>query len=127
MKPYLFTLALIGLAGLTTFAQDNNKLRKDVTYSVHNYKHGNKAAVARTWSDQKAVSVPAPGTVAGPIANYKHPMPGTQPSAGVTVEHTPEMDVAVRNYKMQGASTSAQPKSEMATKDKKTTVTTGND
>lgn len=33
-------------------AQPENKLRKDPTYSIHNYKHPNKAIAARAWESE---------------------------------------------------------------------------
>lgn len=106
MKKYLFVLALSGLSILTVSAQDDSKVRKDVTYSTHNYKHPNKAAAARQWEAKKSVAVSAPVLTSGPIASYKHSVPGAVPAGGVVVPHTPEMDVAVRNYKIQRVSES---------------------
>jgi|GEM_PF-3393521 len=34
------------------FAQTENKLQKDPTYSIHNYKHPNKATAARAWQSE---------------------------------------------------------------------------
>lgn len=34
------------------FAQTENKLQKDPTYSIHNYKHPNKAVAARAWQSE---------------------------------------------------------------------------
>lgn len=114
MKTTLFIIALIGLTVSTAFAQDDRKLRSDGTYSVHNYKHSNKAATARKWSAQVSVPVSAPTTVTGPVANYKQPVPGQLPTGGVTVPHTPLEDVALRNYKIQRVN-QAQSASQKAT------------
>lgn len=34
------------------FAQTENKLQSDPTYSIHNYKHPNKAVAARAWQSE---------------------------------------------------------------------------
>ncbi len=34
------------------FAQTENKRQNDPTYSIHNYKHPNKAAAARAWQSE---------------------------------------------------------------------------
>jgi hypothetical protein len=103
MKRISLIAAITGLLFVTASAQaqDDRKVRNDHTYSTHNYKHGNKAAAARQWESKSGASVRAPGSVTGPVANYKHPRPGTIPTGGVVVPHTPETDVALRNYKIQ--------------------------
>ncbi|AUD04237.1 hypothetical protein [Spirosoma pollinicola] len=106
MKTYLFVLAFSSLLVLTASAQDNRKLRKDHTYSTHNYKHPNKSTAARQWEKPSGVVVQTPGLSTGPLANYKHPVPGAASMGGVVVPHTPDMDVAVRNYKIQRVSVS---------------------
>ena len=100
MKTYLFILTLIGLSTLTTQAQDDRKVRNDVTYSINNYKHPNKAAAAMKWANPKGVPVAAPKAVSGPIANYKQQIPGTEPTGGVVASHTSQPDI-YRNYKIQ--------------------------
>ena len=45
---FLLTTAL----SLKTLAQPENKLRNDPTYSIHNYKHPNKATAARAWQSE---------------------------------------------------------------------------
>ena len=117
MKTYLFVLAFSSLSFLSASGQDDRKLRNDPTYSTHNYKHPNKAATARQWKKQSGVVVQVPKPSQGPLANYKHPVPGALPQGGVVVPHTPEMDVAVRNYKDQripSARPSTQPASVVA-------------
>ncbi|CAN5203442.1 hypothetical protein BH09BAC4_BH09BAC4_49490 [soil metagenome] len=113
MKTYLFVLAFSGLSFLTASAQDDRKLRNDPTYSTHNYKHPNKAATARQWENKSGVVVQPPKLSRGTPANYKHSVPGSLPQGGVVVPHTPEMDVAVRNYKNQRIP-SARPASQPA-------------
>ena len=120
MKTYLFVLALSGLSMLTASAQDDAKLRRDVTYSTHNYKHPNKAAKARQWEAKQGVAVNPPGLNQNPMASYKHSVPGASPVGGVVVSHTPETDVSLRNYKIQRVSLSrpaAQPVSKAIDKE----------
>ncbi|GAB3689786.1 hypothetical protein GCM10027592_06560 [Spirosoma flavus] len=104
MKKYIVIAVLSTLTILNASAQDDTKLRRDVTYSTHNYKHANKAAAARQWSNKKGVTVNAPTLNQGPAVSYKHQAPGTAPVGGVVTTHTPERDVAVRNYKIQRVS-----------------------
>lgn len=106
MKTYLFVLVLSAFSLLTASAQDDATLRRDGTYSTHNYKHPNKAAKARQWEAKQGVSVDAPGPNRGPMASYKHPVPGVAPVGGVVAPHTPQMDVGLRNYKIQRVSLS---------------------
>ncbi|GAB3017103.1 hypothetical protein [Spirosoma pulveris] len=101
MKTYLFIVALSSFLFSTASAQDDRKLRNDPTYSTHNYKHPNKAKTAESWKGQSGIEVRTPGFGQQPVANYKQPVPGNVPAGGVTLPHTPEMDVAVRNYKAQ--------------------------
>ncbi|SOD79557.1 hypothetical protein [Spirosoma fluviale] len=101
MKTYLIIFAFSSFLISTASAQDDRKLRNDPTYSTHNYKHPNKAKTAEFWKSESGIVVRAPGFSQGPIANYKQPVPGNVPAGGVTLPHTPEMDVAVRNYKAQ--------------------------
>ena len=100
--------AIIWLTSLSLFAfaeqarsQDDKKLRSDATYSTHNYKHPNKAATARKWEEKSGVAVQQPATGNNELANYKRQVPNAQPVGGIVVEHTPSMDVAERNYKIQ--------------------------
>jgi len=99
MKTYLFSIALLGLSTLASYAQDDSKVRNDVTYSVHNYKHLNKAAAALKWSNPKGAPVAA-STITGRVPNYKQQVPGAVPTGGVTLPHTPQPDI-YRNYKIQ--------------------------
>ncbi|CCH52595.1 hypothetical protein BN8_01607 [Fibrisoma limi BUZ 3] len=130
MKTTLFIIALISLTVSTALAQDDRKLRSDGTYSVHNYKHPNKAATARKWSSQVSVPVSTPATVAGPVANYKQSVPGQVPAGGVTVPHTPLEDVALRNYKIQrvnhGRPATQKDTGVMADKPQTQSITEGN-
>lgn len=129
MKTYLFILALSGLSILTVSAQDDGKLRKDVTYSTHNYKHPNKAATARKWEAKQGIEVTAPSLTPGPLTSYKQPIPNSVPVGGMVVPHTPDMDVTKRNYKIQRVNLSnptIQSASEVANKAQSTSTTEGN-
>ena len=97
----MLTLALSGLTFLTASAQDDQKIRNDHTYSTHNYKHPNKAAAARQWEAKTGVAVTTPSPNVNTLANYKRQTPGAVPAGGIVVAHSPEMDVALRNYKIQ--------------------------
>ncbi|HEX9957047.1 MAG TPA: hypothetical protein VGA96_07320, partial [Fibrella sp.] len=69
------TTLLIGICLLAysvrAKAQDEDKLRKDPTYSTHNYKHPNKAAVARRWEAKEGVPVYKPLPQDIRLSNYK--------------------------------------------------------
>jgi len=93
-------LSLLALSG-SSQAQEDRKLRKDPTYSTHNYKHPNKAAVARRWEDKEGVSVQQPSPGDARLADYKKAVPNAEPAGGVTVDHTPSTNLADRNYKIQ--------------------------
>lgn len=135
MKPRLFLLAGLSLMALAepASAQDERRLRNDPTYSTHNYKHANKAAAARRWSENKGVAVQQPAPAETVLADYKKQVPGQRPAGGITVDHTPLTDVADRNYKIQRVNrpvniNSEAPASGIATKRtsrKDTTATTG--
>lgn len=122
-------LALGSFSILTASAQDDVKLRNDHTYSTHNYKHPNKAAAARQWKNQEGVAVNAPGISKGPMVSYKHPVPGSLPEGGLVVPHTPDMNVALRNYKMQGVGVlrpTAKPASDVADRVTSQSISEGN-
>lgn len=103
MKTILSLLTGLSLLGLTpqASAQDDRLLRNDPTYSTHNYKHANKAAIARQWEANPGVPVRQPTPMDADLANYKRQTPAQPPVGGITVNHTPSMDMASRNYKMQ--------------------------
>ncbi|MCK8493689.1 MULTISPECIES: hypothetical protein [Spirosoma] len=99
----LISLGLLAFA-VQTQAQDERKLRKDPTYSTHNYKHANKAATARRWESNAGVAVQQPSPADARLADYKKSVPNAQPAGGITVDHTPSMSLADRNYKIQRVS-----------------------
>ena len=105
MKTQLIAL-ILSVAAFSATAQntEKNKVRNDVTYSTHNYKHGNKAAAAQRWNKDKSVDVKTPDNALNQLANYKHQQTGNEPTPGVVVSHTPDTDVTSRNYKMQRVS-----------------------
>ncbi|GAB3249882.1 hypothetical protein GCM10027347_07280 [Larkinella harenae] len=117
MKTYIFALALSGLSIAAVSAQDVAKNRNDGTYSTHNYKHPNKAAVARKWASQKGTEINAPGLDNRAVANYKQPVPNAEPVDGFVVPHNAQENLANRNYKFQrpNASTAVDQASEVAT------------
>ncbi len=114
------TTLLIGLGLLAHSvpikAQNEDKLRKDPTYSTHNYKHPNKAATARAWENKEGVPVWLPSQQDSRLSNYKNQLPGQPPVGGVVVPHTPNENLANRNYKMQKPSVSASQDSTLARK-----------
>jgi hypothetical protein len=101
MKSTLLLLAAFGLMVSTAQAQDDTKLKNDPTYSTHNYKHPNKAAKARQWEANSGTEVRPPYQAANRQANYKNQSPNPLPAGGVTVPHTPNEQLANRNYKAQ--------------------------
>lgn len=128
MKTFIFTLGLISLTVLTASAQDDRKLRKDATYSTHNYKHPNKAATAQRWTADKSLEVTPPSTAVNQLTNYKHQMPGLPPVGGVVLPHTPQTDVASRNYKIQRVSESTpESNQEISAKPQSRETSAGND
>lgn len=101
MKTYIFALAFSGITILSASAQDEAKRRNDGTYSTHNYKHPNKAAVAQKSARQQGVEVTTSGFEKRAVASYKQPVPRTEPVDGLVVPHTPQENLANRNYKIQ--------------------------
>ncbi|MCC5613108.1 hypothetical protein LC612_42150 [Nostoc sp. CHAB 5834] len=82
MVTTLFVIAFLSLTALTTFGQYDPKLRSDGTYSVHNYKHPNKAATARKWSAKPGANVTSPSTGIGRVDTYKQPVLSQVPTDG---------------------------------------------
>lgn len=78
----------------------NTLIRRDGTYSIHNYKHTNKAAQAHrpTGSDGIRVRYPQPGLVQ--TASYKTPGSGLLPVGGVVIDHQLNNALVGSNYKM---------------------------
>lgn len=103
---YFLMVCWLVLAEQACGQDERSKLRNDPTYSTHNYKHANKAAVARKWEANSGVVVKQPTSGETNLANYKRQVPNQAPVGGVTVGHTPSTDVADRNYKMQRPSQS---------------------
>ncbi|WP_420148235.1 hypothetical protein [Spirosoma sp.] len=127
MKTSILILSLISLSALVANAQDDRKLRNDLTYSTHNYKHPNKAAVAQRWKADKSLEVTPPAAAVNQLANYKHQMPGLAPVGGVVLPHTPQTDVAARNYKIQRVShATADPSQEISVRSQSKETPAGN-
>lgn len=119
MNTQQLTLAgmlLACLSSITSYGQET-KLKKDVTYSTHNYKHPNKAAQAQKWEQNRGVAVTTPNPRLVVQDNYKHPLPGALPSGGITVQHEPSATITDRHYKTTNWLANP-PKSEVAKKQK---------
>ncbi|WP_461099306.1 hypothetical protein [Spirosoma luteolum] len=101
-------LSLLGVALLAFFgtaqAQRNESWRNDPTYSTGNYKHANKAAAARRAQAATGIAVQAPAAGSEALADYKKGRPNQAPAGGITVDHTPSVSLADRNYKIQRVS-----------------------
>jgi hypothetical protein len=120
IQSYIIALGLLALASQVSGQDNQSKLRNDPTYSTHNYKHPNKAATARQWESRSGVVVEQPQSGNLNLANYKRQVPNQNPVGGVTVDHTPSMDVADRNYKIQRPTRSSDAtRSDVANKKKK--------
>ena len=65
-------IGLFVLIWLLPKGPQEDKRKKDGTYSTHNYKQPNKAAVARQWETPLSVAVPPIETTQPPAGNYKH-------------------------------------------------------
>lgn len=97
MKTLAFLLIFLTGFAVTTQAQ-GGKAQQDVTYSIHNYKHPNKAAAASRWNAQPGTAIVTPN-VQGALANYKRPVPGIEPGVSLSVPGNGPASVASRNYK----------------------------
>jgi len=98
-------LTLAGLLGihlaLPAEGQDDDKLRRDPTYSIHNYKHPNKAATALRWAIEEGKAKELNRIPVN--ANYKRPRDssGTGSAVILPVETVPPQNYKMpRNYKM---------------------------
>ncbi len=112
MKTFITLLALatLPLFAVSVSAQDHKgpepmkaekpAWRNDPMYSIHNYKHPNKAAVVQRRSSGMGVTVNMPPSGINQVANYKMPAMQRVPTGGITVLHSPDLDVANQNYKM---------------------------
>lgn len=136
MKTFFISLALAVLPSMAmpAFAQkarqstkaDKPAWNNDPMYSVHNYKHPNKAAAAQRQASKTGVTVSLPPAGNTQVANYKMPHVNRVPTGGITVPHSPDMGLVNHNYKMPrpGIKTNA-VKSEMATRSDTSRSTTG--
>ena len=97
----LIAAALVGVVAINTAMAQDEKLKRDVTYSTHNYKHPNKAAVARKWENRTAVVVPAQGPQRMASADYKNQPVSAIQRGGIVVPVDPNSNFANWNYKMQ--------------------------
>lgn len=136
MKRYIMTAILAGLVSVA-FAQ--TKPRLDHGYSTHNYKHANKAAVARQIQNaESGVSIQRDGSVRENIglqstANYKVQRPYNTngklniPAPPVTGYATNDPSQSPRNYKM-GRSSIVNPNDQLSRSKKDTNeINVGNE
>lgn len=97
-------LALVGLLGValvnTSLAQDEAKLRRDVTYSTRNYKHPNKAAAASQWEPEASISFRNRSRRRVTIGDYKRTTARDVRTAGIILP-VQSVPVVGRNYKAQ--------------------------
>lgn len=102
MKPFiqLLTIAAFATLSLSAHAQTEPTWRNDPTYSVHNYKHANKAAAVKRRAPEPGIPVNLPKPGAAHFANYKMSVTNQVPVGGVVLPHTPGTNLAERNYKM---------------------------
>lgn len=129
MKASLLIIFFGVLFTLPARAQEQTALRNDPTYSTHNYKHPNKAAMAQKWGAKKGVAVPVVGYTAGQLANYKQQRPSSVPVGGLSIPYTPSTSLADRNYKIQRIHSprqTVQPDSQLANKPLNQSTTDGN-
>lgn len=102
MKPVFSILVTAALTAIsaTMLAQTRPVWERDPTYSVNNYKHSNKAASVHHRHFKSGMDVRVPQSGANQLASYKMPKVGQPPVGGVVLLHTPNQDIASRNYKM---------------------------
>lgn len=136
MKTFIISIALAALPfmaapALAQEARQSTKAEKpawrnDPMYSVHNYKHPNKAAAAQRRASKTGVTVNLPPVGNTQVANYKMPHINRVPAGGITVPHSPDMDIANHNYKMpRPIMRTGTAKTEMATRPDTARSTTG--
>lgn len=100
-RAILMAAALIGVVAVNSSIAQDDKLKRDVTYSTHNYKHPNKAAQAQKWEDKTGIAVSAPGLQRVASADYKNQPTSQTQQGGITVPVQPNSAFANWNYKMQ--------------------------
>lgn len=101
MKAIAFFLAGFVFATYSAQGQDD-KLKRDATYSTHNYKHANKAAEAARWANQAGTVAVTPFVAGAGQAgtSYKQPVPGVSAQASLSVPGSGPASLASRNYKI---------------------------
>ncbi|GAA4404509.1 hypothetical protein GCM10023187_21940 [Nibrella viscosa] len=113
--------ALLGLLGVavagTSLAQEDTKLRRDVTYSTRNYKHPNKAAVASQWEPEASVSFRKRNARRVTIGDYKRPSSRDGRMTGIVLP-AQSISTTERNYKAQPARRRAVAKEQPAAETK---------
>lgn len=110
-------LSVLTLARSGYSQTGTNEFRNDPTYSTHNYKHANKAALARRWEGESGLTIAAPTDAR--LADYKKSLPSLPASGGIVVGHRPSVNLADRNYKIQRISEPAGPTGDRVVKQRK--------
>lgn len=102
MKPIIqrLTIAAFSTLSLSVHAQTEPTWRNDPTYSVHNYKHANKVAAVKGRALEPGITVNSPKPGVAHFANYKMSVTNQTPVGGIVLPHTPDTNLAGRNYKM---------------------------
>nr|WP_293836099.1 hypothetical protein [uncultured Arsenicibacter sp.] len=91
---------ILGLIAAGPAVSQDAKLKRDVTYSTHNYKHPNKAQVARKWEQSPSVRTSDFAGREVVTGDYKKPATiiTQQPTPQLAFEVKPEREIN-RNYK----------------------------
>jgi len=90
------------------FSQDHSVAYNDPTYSTHNYKQANKAALAQQQEHNSGVGVQAVSTKDIQLSDYKPQMHQSLTDGGITVNYKSMVKAADWNYKTQHANTGTQ-------------------
>ncbi len=96
----LWCALILGLIVAGPALSQDAKLKRDVTYSTHNYKHPNKAQVARKWEQSPGVRTSDLTERQVVTGDYKKPatIVTQQPTPQLAFEVKPEREIN-RNYK----------------------------
>ncbi|OIN57442.1 hypothetical protein [Arsenicibacter rosenii] len=96
----LLCALILGLIVAGPALSQDAKLKRDVTYSTHNYKHPNKAQVARKW--EQSPTVRTSDFDERQVVNGDYKKPATvitqQPTPQIAFEVKPDREIN-RNYK----------------------------
>ena len=102
-------LGLLAIAlAIPATSQDNDKLKRDPTYSTGNYKHSNKAKAAREWEPESGITFRIRKRQPQNIASYREQQRrGGIGDPAIAIPAKPSM--ANRNYKHQNLMVSPPP------------------